>query len=200
MPYYLFVLIYLWCVALCAQNTNPLITHGKTCELHGEYDAALSAFYDAYSQDSLNSDAIIALANCLHNLGAWDKAMEITNKALAINPNDAYAYQLKASLHTDMGNHHQALQALNQTIAINPNYTAYYLQRASVNYLLNKKIEAMNDLSIAWQIDNEETNAYLTMLKAQGLIFTASEICDFIHDDSFPLKSEESLKSLFCES
>src|SRR3972149_6915171 len=68
--------------------------------------------------------------NVLYDSGEYNKAIEAYNKALAIDPNDNYAWDGKGSAFYELGEYENAIEAFNRVIIIDPNYEKVKLKRS----------------------------------------------------------------------
>jgi len=57
----------------------------------------------------------------LENLGRYEEALEVFNKAIEINSNDEHAFSRKGDVLEDLGRYKEALEAFNKAIKINSN-------------------------------------------------------------------------------
>ena len=95
-----------------------------------------------------------------NNLELYDKAIEDYNRAIQLNPGDAYAYSNRGNTYYYLQRYDEALADHNQALQINPNFSNAYLNRGNVFRDLKRDSEALADYDRVLQIDPTEALAY----------------------------------------
>ena len=64
--------------------------------------------------------ALAVLSMALNNQGKYKKAIEVANKAIALNPNDDGTWETKGAALATMGRFREALTCLEEALRLNP--------------------------------------------------------------------------------
>lgn len=91
-------------------------------------------------------------------LGDRTEALALVERALAADPNYAYAYAVRASTLSAQGNHAEALAALNRAVELDDDNARYYIQRATTHISLNDRAAARADQEQALELDPSYNN------------------------------------------
>ena len=83
--------------------------------------------------------------------GQYDKAIEDYSRAIAIDPNNANAYNGRGIAYRKKDQYDKALEDFNKAIAIKPTYYAPYFDRACIYSLQNNESAACDSLNKAFE-------------------------------------------------
>ena len=90
----------------------------------------------------------------------YQAAIEDYNKAIAINLNDADAYNSRGVAKYKLGKYIKAIEDFNQAIVINPYYADAYYSRGVVKSKLGKHVEAIKNFNQVIKINPDYAEAY----------------------------------------
>jgi len=85
--------------------------------------------------------------------GEYDRAIANYTKAIALDPNDAYAYNNRGLAYRKKGEHGRAITDYDKAIALNPNYFFAYYNRGNAHKKKGDKEQAIADFRKALEID-----------------------------------------------
>lgn len=71
------------------RKSHAAFLKGQAYRLRGEYEKAVSAFWESLDKDSENIHTHLGLAWCYKRMGEVDLAIEAANRALELDPNSA---------------------------------------------------------------------------------------------------------------
>lgn len=91
-------------------------------------------------------------------LGDRSEALALVERALAADPNYAYAYAVRASTLSATGQHAEARAALDRAIELDERNARYYVLRAAVHISLDDRASARADHERALALDPSFTN------------------------------------------
>ncbi|BDD13065.1 hypothetical protein FUAX_54970 (plasmid) [Fulvitalea axinellae] len=122
----------------------------------------------------------VILALSLNRAGKNEECIEVTNRAIAINPGEAKAYHFRGHAKYDLGDKEGAIKDYDEAIRIDPEYINAYNNRGNAKYEIGDKEGAIRDYSEAIRIDSEYAYAYSNRgLAKSGLGDNESAIKDF---------------------
>lgn len=87
---------------------------------------------------------------------AFEKAIELGD----LGDNEAYAYNLRGTMRTLLGNHADALSDFDKSIEIDPSMTQSYIKRASINLELGDAAKADAEFALALKQNSEDPDVY----------------------------------------
>ncbi len=90
----------------------------------------------------------------------FDKAIEYYNKAIALVPNYALAYNNLGIAYRKKGEYNRAIECYNKAIAINPNYTLAYFNLGNANVHMRQYDKAVEFFNKVITIDPNFTYKY----------------------------------------
>jgi len=85
--------------------------------------------------------------------GEYDRAIANYTKAIALDPNDAYAYNNRGLAYRKKGEHGRAIADHSKAIALDPNYFFAYYNRGNAHKKKGDKEQAIADFRKALEID-----------------------------------------------
>ena len=111
------------------------------------------------------------LANNYRFRGQIDVALAETERAISINPNDAWAYVIICSINNSLGEPMKALAAIEKAIQLNPHHDVSYLTELAWAYNgLGRYKDAIASLNRAIAMDPDYAMIYMVLAGAyQGL-------------------------------
>ncbi|MEE9912736.1 MAG: tetratricopeptide repeat protein [Deltaproteobacteria bacterium] len=124
-----------------------ILQEGLAASRVGNYKEALAAFRRALDSDPNLADAYAGMAIAYQFTEQPDKAIDMANRALMINPKSPISHFAMAKIAFDAGKYDQALDAVNQAIALWPHAPVYYFLRGEIYLKLQKGDSALNDYS-----------------------------------------------------
>jgi tetratricopeptide (TPR) repeat protein len=108
------------------------INESRVTGNHGYYDrAALQLTDQLLAKDPDNFEALCCKGTVLLSQHHFSEAQEVTNKASAINPNNAFIYGLRCDANVELGNYDEAVKMADKMISIRPDIRSY----SRVSYL-----------------------------------------------------------------
>lgn len=110
----------------------------------GDHDEAVSYYEKANSLDA-NPLLLENIANCYYNLKQYDKALDYVDRALALDPEDYEAIDLKADILSRLGRYDESLAERDKYISKYPGIAVSYLFRADDLMSARKFNEAIDD-------------------------------------------------------
>jgi Flp pilus assembly protein TadD len=93
------------------------------------------------------------------------KALIDLNKAIQLNPNESFAFNLRGMIHKRRGDLNNALADFSHCIEIDPNTGYHYTNRAYVYLQLGDTLAARRDLKEAIRRGNPDARGWLEKLK-----------------------------------
>ncbi|CEJ81896.1 Putative Mitochondrial import receptor subunit tom-70 [[Torrubiella] hemipterigena] len=87
---------------------------------------------------------------------AFEKAIELGE----LGSNEAYAYNLRGTMRTLLGNHTDALSDFDKSIELDPSLTQSYIKRASINLELGDPAKADAEFALALEQNKEDPDVY----------------------------------------
>lgn len=101
---------------------------GSINEESGKYNDAISYYQKALK---LNEDATTyyRISDCYKELGEWTYSLEFIDKAIALEPDEAYYLFYKAEIYYEAGHVKTAIEAMDQYIEAVPDYAGGYYRR-----------------------------------------------------------------------
>jgi tetratricopeptide (TPR) repeat protein len=130
----------------------------------GDYDDAIRLYTQAIESGDLSQESLSIAYNNRGN--AWqkkgdsDRAMEDYDKAIKIDPNDAYAYNNRGLLLEKKGDSYRAIADYDKAIEIDPQYAHAYNNRGLSWYAKGDYDRAIADYTKAIELDLMYTYAY----------------------------------------
>ena len=130
-----------------------------------------SAYYKRYYENKKIKTEISSLKNqafslLQENMDNHMKALDLLNKAIELNPNDAINYNNRGVALYKLGRYQQAVKDFNQAIRLDPNDLYAYNNRGNAYYELGKKNRACDDWRKACDLGNCDV---LNWAKEKGL-------------------------------
>ena len=105
---------------------------------------------------------IFARAKAAYDNKNYQEAVTLYNQGIALDPNDAMAYNNRGVAYARLGNHYSAIEDYNQAIKLNPNFAMTYSNRGVAYARLNDLINATKDARKACDLGNCEFLQFLT--------------------------------------
>lgn len=102
-----------------------------------------------------------------HTLQRYDEALRDYNRAIELNPRDAFAYSNRGITYADLQHHDEALTAFTQAIEFDPQYATAYYNRGNTYFDLQRYDEALADFTRAIALDLQ----YITAYYNRGIIY-----------------------------
>lgn len=128
------------------QQVGLLLVRGQAYRTLGNTRAALRAFQDAATLDPKSVPALLAQADLLGSQGKRAEATSLLDRAMAMAPNDASIWRVKASFAQSAGNAQGALAAYSKSIALDPQSADARVGRAALLMGLGRDSEAEVDV------------------------------------------------------
>jgi tetratricopeptide (TPR) repeat protein len=113
-------------------------------------------------------DANISASLALLGARSFDAALICASEAVKMRPNDADAYDLRASIHFASGNNKEAVEDYTKAISLAPRNADFYNCRSMVYYNLGEYVKALDDAEKALSMLPMDINFQYS--KAQALI------------------------------
>jgi tetratricopeptide (TPR) repeat protein len=122
--------------AISLNSSNPEAWHGKGfalngmgyekrdenefVEARGYFEEAIKCFERAIKLNSSFAFAYIDMADSENNLDNYERALEMSNKAIEIDPKNAEALNAKGTIYYRMGEYDKALELFRKATTIDP--------------------------------------------------------------------------------
>jgi tetratricopeptide (TPR) repeat protein len=119
-------------------------------------------------------DPAARIRNCLaravacHTAGKYRQAVVEAGQAIALDPQLAAAYLIRANSFDGLGQWQDALKDCTKAISLDPGNSGAYLKRAFASYKLERYEETLTDAGKAIELDPRLADAYY--LRAQGYL------------------------------
>ncbi|MBI4028291.1 MAG: tetratricopeptide repeat protein [Verrucomicrobia bacterium] len=145
-------------------NTEPP-THGQLqrgliLKEQGRYREAEDYFMEVLSADPRNAAALHQLAGCQLQQTAREKqALETIDRAIGLEPEDAYHHSLRSYILCALKRPPEALKASQQAIALDPSCGFAFIAKASVHLHLEQWAEAEKAARQALALDADNSVA-----------------------------------------
>jgi len=120
------------------------------------------------SQGSTATPSVAAMAIVAHELGHAQQAYEDLNKAIAVDPQDAIAYNQRGIASFAAGNVQAALKDFSKTIELQPQLAEAYNNRAISARTLGDYRQASKDFERAVQLGMELAQQHLQVLRDEA--------------------------------
>jgi tetratricopeptide (TPR) repeat protein len=114
-----------------------------------------------FSAYSLTVSELISASYSISQLGKHPEALEICDRALAIDPNCAEAWFNKGVMLIDLGRNEEALAACDRALVINPNDAGAWRHKGNVLKALGRDEEALAAYNRALAIDPNYADAWI---------------------------------------
>jgi tetratricopeptide (TPR) repeat protein len=127
---------------------------------HGDYKGALRLYDDVIR---INPKFELAWANrggALRNLHRPDEALASFNKALELDPSDAWTYHQRGELSADRGDYAGAIDDYDKAIGINPTYQLTYSAKGFALYQMKRYDDAVQVFDKALELKPGDVWAY----------------------------------------
>jgi tetratricopeptide (TPR) repeat protein len=108
------------------------------------------------------SDRAMRQAYWRYNRGQLAEAIPLFSTAVAINPENAAAYNMRGHAHADMGDFELALDDYDQVVAQYPDYAWVYKDRGDAHLALGEFSAALADYDQVIRLQPHFTMAYLS--------------------------------------
>lgn len=122
--------------------------------------------------DDKNESVYLVLAEgyILPNINKYDKAIDMINKALLLNPQSIDGYILLGKLYLNKGNGTEAIKNFEKALDINKNNPEAMILKAKVYSLINNYDEAIKLLNYAISIDSTYSPVYNSIAEVYASI------------------------------
>ena len=131
-------------------------------------------------------------ANVLHDLGKYEEALELFDKAISFNPNHFQAWTNKGLTLEKLGRFHEALDTYNHALEIRNSYLDALHGKARVLLALKKYKDAINEYKKILGITNRDLEAWINLSNAYAQLKDYQNALDTI-DKAITLFPEEPL-------
>jgi tetratricopeptide (TPR) repeat protein len=153
-------------------NEAAFTRRGDTYFAVQDYEAALSSYTSALDVDRDYYDALVGSGRANYEIGNYDNARTLLERALAQNNGEVVAIRwLGATYNTyeQIVLYRQALQILTDAITIDPNHADAYFERGRSRFFLSDYDLAINDYTRALQFKLEQSQAQIAELGGCGM-------------------------------
>jgi tetratricopeptide (TPR) repeat protein len=134
---------------------------GLKADLEERWEEAVDAFTKSIElKFSFAAGAYFGRGIAYANLGNYQQAIKDFNKAIELEPDDAYAYNHRGSTYSDLGNYQQAIKDFNKAIELKPDYSYAYNNRGIAYAALGNYQQAIKDFNKAIELKPDNSNAY----------------------------------------
>ncbi len=164
-------------------NKRILLRQGDAFYEARQYWSALSAYTSAVWCDHPDADAYIGRGNCLRELNFNKEAFICYDQAIAIDPQNVFAYLSKASFHSSLrdygsalalyvkageillsrGDYKQALESYDKALQLNPQLAQAYAGKGHAFFSMNRLIDALNAYEAAISFSTDDVLCYVRL-------------------------------------
>lgn len=142
-----------------ALQVEILTMRGNAYMEVGKGSQAVQSFESARAVDPKSPSPLIAEVPMLLANGRLDQAKEKANKALELAPNNAFSWNIKASVLHASFDANGALAAYDKALALDPNHVDARVARAALLIDLKRNSDARKDLDFLKTIAEDEPRA-----------------------------------------
>lgn len=152
------------------KSSNNYYLKGISQDSLMNYKDAAYSFSRAifYSKESV--EAHLGLAHANLKMDMFDKALEVCDKGLLLDPKNVKGLLLRSEINLGANKTQQALDDISKIIALHPNETAYYVKRGNTYQLLNQHQNAIADYSTAIRLNKEDYFLYYQRAKSYEVL------------------------------
>lgn len=141
---------------------------GSFLEHNGEYEEAISYYLKGNDIDA-DPTFFNNIARCYKKMGDFDHALEMIDKAIAMDPNDADYMDLKASILMRSGKNEECIAELDKIIELDPGQSLSYFQKAESLMNMQKYNEAIELYTLVEDLNPDlDSDKYLHLKKADA--------------------------------
>lgn len=178
------------------------LVQGEMLSANGQLDAskgvreqAMSDFMKLLTDNPEDPDALQSAAEIMGRLGDFDKAFELADQAIKLNPTGFSVYLLRARLYHKQQKYDLAIKDLDKAVDIQPGSFLAYLDRAEFHYDAGNKDSAAKDYGKAREIKGEQLPRIVLermLIRSQKNIEKGiAEIKKFLEIDELNAKIDE---------
>jgi tetratricopeptide (TPR) repeat protein len=142
--------------AAAAIRVELLLRRANSFYAMTDWDSAMADFLEALKINPKCDAAMVRLADCHQCKREFDKAIDLYTQALALVPNNAYAYAWRGGARCNLCQFAAALADYNEAIRLDPNQPLYYSGRGSAYSGLGKHDLAMRDHDRAFRLAEQQ--------------------------------------------
>jgi tetratricopeptide (TPR) repeat protein len=135
--------------------------------------------------------------------GDWEKVVDLTTRAIKIDPDFAWPYYQRGVARTALEEYDNALRDLDKAIKLAPDLEDAYPDRASIFMKKGQYDRAAIDLNAALSLNPYNTLALIAMVELQSLRNNTGSACMFMRkainngfNDFIYIQSNENFKNL----
>lgn len=168
------------------KDFNQGLSYGR----HEEYEQAVNAFNKAEAEGFKAFELFLFRGQAYHEIKRYVEAEADASRAVALQPMNGYAYQLRAAIYQSTERWEDAIKDLSTgvTIASKELAAKLYQARGIINLRLARRKEALDDLSQALSLGNATPVVYYK----RGRTYTElSRYSEAIQDFSEALKRQQ---------
>lgn len=152
--------------AICCDNNRPAaaLDIARVFYDRNQQEQALHYLLLADNDSECEPDVVEAIVQCLCELNRFTEALPFVDRLIDQNPYSSEAWQMRSSIHIDLGRYDLALDDLEYAVAISPNKINLLIAKVKLLLTLERDTEALKMLS---QIETEspEWSGICTMLR-----------------------------------
>ena len=151
------------------ENKTFLRALGVSYALKKEYQTADSCFQHFMDLFPNEPSAYMTRAQLKIELGDSLQALELLNKAIALDKGNSFAFALRSMLLEQQEEHTAALEDMNKAIRLDPEQPSYYINRAFIRYNSEDLNGAIGDYDTALELEPNSTVGHYNrgLLRAQ---------------------------------
>jgi tetratricopeptide (TPR) repeat protein len=109
---------------------------------------------------TINNEELLAAAKTSYKNKDYQKAIAEYDRAIALNPEDAYAYSCRGSCYCRLGNSALATADYNRSIELEPEVAMTYYRRGFIHFMTRNYWLALGDYNRAIDLDPNFALAY----------------------------------------
>ncbi|TAN40593.1 MAG: tetratricopeptide repeat protein, partial [Nitrospirae bacterium] len=127
---------------------------------NGVWRDEITLWEDVVSKSPLKARGYLKLGHAYDKQGRSEKALQLYNRSLALDPGRDGVYYSLGHTYAAMGNYDKALSNLTQAIAVNPNFAEAFMKRGITYFEIGQHGQALADFERAISAKPYYSEAY----------------------------------------
>lgn len=147
---------------------NPALQRAVLLIEQQNFDRAEKELKIALSEKPDSEDALVLLALCRYNVGAYKDALDVINRAIAIDPANDYSLYILALIYLALGKHDSAKLKIEEAIQLHPHNADYFGLLANIHFRNKDFKDALHYADEGLKVDPENLPCLNTRSAALG--------------------------------
>lgn len=137
---------------IAPESLDVLLTRGLHYLQAKENEKAIEDFRAVLAKDADRTEAMHALAEAQINLEKYDEALETTNRAIEVAPDESMGFNMRARIYALKGDLKAALADLDKSVGVEEDGIPALLMRARIRQALGETDKALEDVNRALEL------------------------------------------------